>query len=65
MLEDAKLIRRPLSAWKRAAFVTNHDVLAGIATALGGLVPGDVRVFPLDRQDEAVAWVAEGVTPAG
>lgn len=62
MFEDAKLIGRPLSAWNRAAFVTNHDVLAGIATALGGLVPGDFRVFPLDRQDEAVAWVAEGVT---
>lgn len=61
MLEDAKLIRRPLSAWKRAAFVTNHDVLAGIATAFGGLVPGEFKVFSLDRQDEAVAWVAESV----
>lgn len=61
MLEDAKLIRRPLSAWKRAAFVTNHDVLAGIATAFGGLVPGEFKVFSLDRQDEAIAWVAESV----
>ena len=61
MLEDAKLIRRSLSAWKRAAFVTNHDVLAGIATAFGGLVPGEFEVFPLDKQAEAVAWVAESV----
>ena len=59
MVEDAKLIRRPLSAWRRAAFVTDHDVLAGIATAFGGLVPGEFTVFPLERQAEAIAWVAE------
>ena len=64
MLEDAKLIGRPLSAWNRAAFVTNHDVLAGIATASGGLVPGEFKVFSLDQQDAAVAWVAEGATQA-
>ena len=64
MLEDAKLIGRPLSAWNRAAFVTNHDVLAGIATAFGGLVPGEFKVVSLVQQDAAVAWVAEGATPA-
>ena len=61
MFEDAKLIGRPLSAWNRAAFVTNHDVLAGIATAFSGLVPGEFRVFPLAQQDVAIAWVAEDV----
>ena len=59
MLEDAKLVSVPREAWGRAAFVTNHNVLGGIATAFGGLVPGEFRVFPLERQDEAVAWVAE------
>ena len=59
MLEDAKLIHLPHDAWGRAAFVTNHDVLGGIATAFGGLVPGEFRVFPLEKQGEAVAWVAE------
>lgn len=65
MVEDAKLVGRPLSAWKRAAFVTDHDVLAGIATAFGGLVPGDFRVFRLDQQDEAIAWVAEAADRTG
>ena len=60
MLEDAKLIHLPHDAWSRAAFVTNHDVLGGIATAFGGLVPGEFRVFPLEKQGEAVAWVGEG-----
>ncbi|MCD2441326.1 STAS/SEC14 domain-containing protein [Agromyces sp. SYSU K20354] len=60
MLEDAKLIRVPHEAWGRAAFVTNHDVLGAVATAFGGLVPGEFRVFPLEKQGEAVAWVAEG-----
>ncbi len=60
MLEDAKLIHLPHEAWGRAAFVTNHDLIGGIATAFGGLVPGEFKVFPLDRQAEAVAWVGEG-----
>ena len=60
MFEDAKLIHLPHDAWGRAAFVTNHDVLGGIATAFGGLVPGEFRVFPLEKQGDAVAWVAEG-----
>jgi len=59
MLQDAKLVSVPHEAWGRAAFVTNHDVLAGIATAFGGLVPAEFRVFPLAQQDEAVSWVAE------
>jgi len=61
MLEDAKLIGRPLSSWHRAAFVTDHDVLAGIATVFGGLVPGEFKVFPLAREADAIAWVAAGV----
>ena len=61
MLEDARLITFPHEVWGRAAFVTDHEVLGGIAIAFGGLVPGEFRVFPLDQQDEAVAWVAEGV----
>ena len=40
ILEDAKLLRRPLALWDRAAFVTDRDVLTGIAVAFGGLVPG-------------------------
>ncbi|MBM7506032.1 STAS/SEC14 domain-containing protein [Agromyces aurantiacus] len=60
MMEDAKLLGRPLSIWDRAAFVTDRDVLTGIAVAFGGLVPGEFRVFPLDRLDEAIAWVGKG-----
>ena len=60
MLEDAKLLGRPLSSWDRAAFVTDRDVLTGIAVAFGGLVPGEFRVFPLARLDDAIAWVGEG-----
>ena len=61
MLEDARLITFPHEVWGRAAFVTDHEVLGGVATAFGGLVPGEFRVFPLDREDEAIAWVAAAV----
>lgn len=64
MLEDAKLLRRPLSAWDRAAFVTDRDVLTGLAVAFSGLVPGQFRVFPLARLDDAIAWVGEGAAAA-
>lgn len=59
MWEDSKLVGRPLSSWGRAAIVTDNEVLGGLANAFGGLVPGDFKVFPLDRQSEAVAWVGE------
>jgi hypothetical protein len=64
MLEDAKLIGRPMELWDRAALVTDRDVLIGIAVAFGGLVPGQFRAFPLAHLDEAVAWVAEGAAAA-
>ena len=60
MLEDAKLLGRPLGVWDRAAFVTDRDILTGLAVAFGGLVPGEFRVFPPARRDEAIAWVGEG-----
>ena len=65
ILEDAKLLRRPLALWDRAAFVTDRDVLTGIAVAFGGLVPGEFQVFPLSKRDEAIAWVAEGAQSRG
>jgi hypothetical protein len=61
MLEDARLITFPHEVWGRAAFVTNHEVLGGIAMAFGGLVPGEFRVFPLEKLDGAITWVAEAV----
>lgn len=64
MWQDAKLVGLPLSSWGRAAIVTDHDVLAGVATAFGGLVPGGFRVFPLDEERAAIEWVAE-YAPAG
>ena len=59
MLEDAKLVscRTRRGVARRSSRTTT--VLAGIATAFGGLVPGEFRVFPLAQQDAAIAWVAE------
>jgi hypothetical protein len=66
MIEDAKLLRKPHSSWDRAAFVTNRDPFIGVGVVFGELVPGEFRVFPLDRLADAIAWVAEGAatTPA-
>ena len=59
--EDAKLVGLPLSSWGRAAVVTDHQMLAEMATAFGGLVPGGFRVFPLAEERAAIDWVAEAV----
>ena len=57
--EDAKLVGLPLSSWGRAAVVTDHHLLADMATVFGGLVPGGFRVFPLAEERAAIDWVAE------
>jgi hypothetical protein len=54
--EDAKLGVGHWGAWERIAVVTDRDSIADTVRALGWMLPGEVRVFPGDRRDEAAAW---------
>jgi SpoIIAA-like len=62
MWEDLKFgfgsgVRHP-SLWERMALVSDADWVRHSIALFGWLVPGDVRVFPLDQQDAATAWLA-------
>jgi hypothetical protein len=49
---------RHVSLWERMALVSDADWVRHSIALFGWLVPGDVRVFPLDQLDGAKAWVA-------
>jgi len=47
------------AAWRRMAVVTNKDWIRNGAAAFAWLAPGELRVFDLDDEDGAIAWLAE------
>jgi hypothetical protein len=56
--EDTKLGIGHVSKWKRIAVVTNHDSIRHAVGLFGWMVPGDVKVFPLQEQSAAMEWAA-------
>jgi hypothetical protein len=61
-LEDAKtgfeLGFLKHSAWKRSAIVSDADWVKKAFRMFAWMTPGEVKVFDLDQEDEARAWVA-------
>lgn len=56
---DTKLGIQHVSSFERLAVVTDKDWLEHAVTALGWLMPGEVKVFDGDDQDGALEWLAE------
>ncbi|HEX5938914.1 MAG TPA: STAS/SEC14 domain-containing protein [Dehalococcoidia bacterium] len=56
--QDAKLGVGHLTKWERVAVVTDHSVMADAIRALGILMPGEVKVFPVAGLDAAMTWAA-------
>jgi hypothetical protein len=56
--EDAKLGIGHLTKWKRCAVVSDKDWLRHYLGAFRWMMPGDLKVFPEDQQDAAIAWAA-------
>jgi hypothetical protein len=44
--------------WERIALVTDHAWVATAAFLLGWMVPGQLRVFGLDGEEEAKDWLS-------
>ena len=57
--EDLALWGPHLTSWERCAIVTDHSTLAGALRFFGAVMPGDVKVFPTNATDEALAWAAQ------
>jgi hypothetical protein len=49
---------RERGTWRRMALVTDVEWVAKAMRAFAWMAPGEVRVFELDEQAEATAWVA-------
>jgi hypothetical protein len=62
LLEDTKAgitlgIGHPRS-WKRTAIATDVEWIAKATHMFAWMAPGELNVYPLDKLDEARAWVA-------
>jgi hypothetical protein len=62
--EDAKLGAHSPLAWERIAVVTDVGWIRHLVAGFGWMMPGEIKVVGTDREDEARAWVAEGLPAA-
>ncbi len=58
--EDAKMGAGNMGSWKRTAVVTDVTWIADMLGIFGWMTPGEVRHFPLDQREAAIAWTAAG-----
>jgi hypothetical protein len=58
--EDAKLGLGHLHKWTRCAVVTNHDWVRHLLSMFGWMMPGEIKVFDVGREADAITWAAEG-----
>ena len=58
MWQDMKTGVRDWSAWERIALVTDHGWMRDGLRMFAWAVPGEVKAFPLNERDAAVAWAA-------
>ena len=57
--QDLRMGIEHLRSWKRIALVTDIDWMTHLTSLFGWMTPGETKTFPLDRQDDAIRWVAE------
>jgi hypothetical protein len=56
--EDTKLGIGHWNAWERIAVVTDGGWIRDAVRAVAWMLPGEVRVFAVERRDDARDWVA-------
>ena len=47
-----------LTHWKKIALVTDVEWMIHLVRLFGWMTPGELRHFPLDERDAAIAWAA-------
>jgi SpoIIAA-like len=58
--EDLKLGVEHLRSFERTALVTDIDWMRHLVAVLGWMSPGELKLFPMDRRQDAVEWAAAG-----
>jgi hypothetical protein len=61
VLQDVRTGIHDWTAWERIALVTDHGWMRDGLRMFAWAVPGEVKAFPMDERDTAVAWAAETV----
>lgn len=56
--QDTKLGISHWDAWERIAVVTDHATIRDGVKAFAWMVPGDIRIFPVEEIDDARRWVS-------
>ena len=56
--QDLKVGAEHFRAWKRIALVTDIDWMKHMTSLFGWMTPGEVKIFSLAQQGEAIEWVA-------
>jgi hypothetical protein len=60
--DDLKLgVSTIRAGWERIAVVTDEDWVEKGVKAFGWMIPGEVKVFDDDDEDDAREWVTEGL----
>ena len=59
MWEDTKLGIGHWGAWEKIALVTDKDWVDDALKFLGWMVPGEIKVYPTDKLDDAKEWASE------
>ena len=57
MWEDSRLGMTHLTSWERIAVVADQAWIRHAVNVMGHLIPGSVRVFTLDEEPQARAWI--------
>ena len=55
--QDLRVGVQHFRSWKRIAVVTDIDWIHHLTSLFGWMTPGETRIFPLEKRDEAVSWV--------
>jgi hypothetical protein len=59
MWEDGKLGIEHLTRWERIAVVSDKSWVRHTVNVFGHLIPGQVKVFDLEHEADASAWITE------
>jgi hypothetical protein len=60
MWQDALLEGKPERTWGRIALVTDHSIVGEIIHGIAFLLPGDLKIFAVAAEADAVQWASEG-----
>jgi hypothetical protein len=56
--EDMRLGFEHVTKWEKCGVVTNKDWVRHGVAIFGWMIPGDVKVFDIDKVDDGIAWAA-------